>query len=217
MVCASTPPSPVNTQSAPVIADSRPTVSAITSTPGRVSASRNCSRAKPRPPAAPAPGVSTWVAPTTAENRASADSSRSTSAGPAPFCGPNTALAPPGPSSGAVTSHASLKRAAARRGSSPVRSTRSRRSSAAPPGGRGAPSASSSTAPSAVSMPAPASLVADPPRPMRNSAAPRSSAEVISWPTPNVLARNTSRSAVAMRSSPAAAAISMTASPRSAT
>ena len=70
---------------------------------------------------------------------------------------------------------------------------RSRRLNAAPPGSSGLPSASTNDAPSAVSIPVPPSLVADPPNPMSNSSAPRSNADRMSWPTPKVLARSTSR------------------------
>ena len=66
---------------------------------------------------------------------------------------------------------------------------------------------------SAVSMPAPASLVAEPPRPRMMWRAPASSAARISSPTPWLLARIGSRRAGAISSRPEAAAISMTAVP----
>ena len=66
---------------------------------------------------------------------------------------------------------------------------------------------------SAVSMPAPASLVAEPPRPRMMWRAPASSAARISSPTPWLLARIGSRRAGAISSRPEAAVISMTAVP----
>ena len=118
-----------------------------------------------------------------------------------------------GPQSGLSTSLATSMRAPASLGSSPWISMEAIRASAPPPGGRLCPSASSSRAPSAVSMPAPASLVAEPPRPRMMWRAPASSAARISSPTPWLLARIGSRRAGAISSRPEAAAISMTAVP----
>ena len=64
-------------------------------------------------------------------------------------------------------------------------------------------------------MPAPASLVAEPPNPSMMRLAPASSAARISSPTPWLLARIGSRLEGEINSRPAAAAISMTAVPSS--
>ncbi|MCY1210886.1 hypothetical protein D9M72_225860 [compost metagenome] len=64
-------------------------------------------------------------------------------------------------------------------------------------------------------MPAPASLVADPPRPRMMRVAPALTAASISSPTPWLLARIGSRLAGGISSRPAAAAISITAVPSS--
>src|SRR5262249_20319341 len=77
----------------------------------------------PRPPAAPAPGRSASPGghpsrslSSTRPNRRSAESSSATAPGEAPFCGPNTALAPAGPVSGLSTSAAPTSRTARSRG-----------------------------------------------------------------------------------------------------
>ncbi|MOA23991.1 hypothetical protein D3C78_1446480 [compost metagenome] len=86
---------------------------------------------------------------------------------------------------------------------------------APPPGGRLLPAASIKRTPSAVSMPAPASFVADPPSPRMMRVAPALTAASISSPTPWLLARIGSRLDGEISSNPAAAAISMTAVPSS--
>jgi hypothetical protein len=90
--CSSSDPSPVMTRSASAMRCANPTASITTSTPGRRRAPQNASRPNPRPPAAPAPGSSRRSTPrsrcTTAARWPRARSSRATSSGDAPFCGP---------------------------------------------------------------------------------------------------------------------------------
>ena len=118
--------------------------------PGRAVAFRTAMAAKPTPPAAPAPATSAAGCPespsgtpraraTAPDQTRSAPSSRATSSGVAPFCGPYTAAAPRSPSSGLSTSLASTTSAPARPGCRPDRSTRSTCSSPPPPAGTGSP------------------------------------------------------------------------------
>ena len=97
---------------------------------------------------------------TTVAKCASAFSSSSTSAGDAPFCGPNRRAAPSTPSNALSTSHAMSSGTSRSRTSSPLTSIRESRASAPPPGASSCPSASSNRAPSARKMPAPPSTVA---------------------------------------------------------
>ncbi len=106
-VCASLLPSPVIAQSAPSSAASSPIRSATTSAPERISPPINCS-AKPRPPAAPAPGLSCArrssarsVSEAKFAMRPSSSAMRSRGT---PFCGPKIAVAPRSPVSGLLTS-----------------------------------------------------------------------------------------------------------------
>lgn len=159
--------------------------------PGRRAARRNSSAANPSPPAAPAPGSSRLRAPrassVTSAHRPSAASRTLTSAGDAPFCGPYTAAAPCGPSSGLSTSEATRNSISPKR-RSPVRSAFARRASAAPPGGSSRPASSSSRAPIAWARPAPPSLVATPPSPSTIRRAPARAAARISSPAPRLVA-----------------------------
>ena len=98
-----------------------------------------------------------------------------------------------------------------RRGSRPATSMRSRRASAAPPGGRSRPDASSSPAPNACIAPAPPSTVALPPTPTMMRAQPRSSAARMRSPVPYVVATSGSRSSGRSSTRPDAAAISIAA------
>ena len=109
-----------------------------------------------------------------------APSNSVTSSRLAPFCGPNTALAPSGPVSGLVTSQAAMTCTSPSRLSRPLRSTRSTSASAAPPGRTSRPSWSSSRTPNACRRPQPASLVALPPSPTMIVSAPASSAAICS-------------------------------------
>ncbi len=183
--------------------------------PGRKRARRNALAAKPRPPAAPTPGTrlksSPRVAATTLAKCARAASSCATCSALAPFCGPNTADAPRGPHSGLSTSAATSTATSTRRGSSPPRSRLCRPASAAPPGASSSPSAARKRTPSALSRPAPASLVALPPRPRMIFRAPASSAARISSPVPRLLLRVASRRSRGTRCKPLAEAISITA------
>ena len=86
-------------------------------------------------------------------------------------------------------------------------------SSPAAPSGMGEPAASSSRKPRAASMPAPPSLVAEPPMPMRKFRQPRSRASQRSSPTPRVVVYRGLRRSGGTRGSPAAEAISSTAVP----
>ena len=97
------------------------------------------------------------------------------------------------------------------RGSRPDRSTLSRSASAAPPGGRSSPAESSSRAPSAWAMPAPASFVALPPMPRMNRLNPESRASRMACPRPYVVATSGLRSSTATSARPDVRAISITA------
>lgn len=103
-----------------------------------------------------------------AAKRARRASSSSTSRGLAPFCGAYTRAAPASPSSGLSTSQATLSSMPARRARAGARSTR----------------ASSMTAPSARSIPAPPSVVALPPNVSTTRRAPAAMASATSSPTP---------------------------------
>src|SRR5215470_16413369 len=138
------------------------------------------------PPAAPAPGAA-GSPPSTSASRARPASSRPICAAFAPFCGPNTAAAPRGPSSGAVTSARQVTPPGGG-GRSRLRSALASAASAPPPGGSGRPAASRNRAPSAASAPAPPSVEAEPPSPARIRVAPESSARPRTSPSPVVCA-----------------------------
>ena len=129
----------------------------------------------------------------------------------APFCGPKMALAPFSPQSGLFTSHATRKAHAASSGRAAADEMCSRANSPAAPPGIGLPSASVRSKPSACSMPAPPSLVALPPMPIKNLLHPRSSASPITCPTPKVVVCSGLRFSFGTSGSPAAPAISITA------
>ena len=90
-VCPSKRPSPVTTISAARSSDSGRTASSTISTPRRSVPFRYDAKAKPSPPAAPAPGCSRRSVPSVtavmSARCASAASSLRTVAGSAPFCG----------------------------------------------------------------------------------------------------------------------------------
>ena len=102
--------------------------------------------------------------------------------GSAPFCGPNTVLAPCGPSSGLSTSVAATSRTPRSRGAP----------SSAAHGGQRRPAVRQRVArprpagrrPSAASRPAPPSLVAEPPSPITTRRAPLSTAAATSSAQP---------------------------------
>ena len=187
----------------------------IISMPGVSVAFKKQWAANPMPPAAPAPGSSRSSRPSALAVRSakwpSARSSVATSASVAPFCGPKTALAPRSPSSGLSTSTAASTRNSAKRGSNVERSRIASCWSAAPPGGSGWPWASSSVAPNACSIPAPASLVALPPSSSRAWVAPASRAARNSSPTPKVVVCRALRSAWVRCCRPLASASSINA------
>ena len=106
-----------------------------------------------------------------------------TSSGVAPFCGPYTAAAPCGPSSGLSTSLATTT-STSPISMSPEMSIFSRLRRAAPPNGSSCPSASRKRTPSACIMPAPPSVQALPPRPSTIRRAPCRTAWAISSPVP---------------------------------
>src|SRR6266516_981943 len=121
------------------------------------------------------------------------------------------AEAPLGPHNGLSTSQATCTTVSRRRGSSVSLTMRASRASAAPPGGNSCPCSSSRCAPSACAMPAPPSLVALPPIPMRSRRQPRSTALRINSPVPQVVVIRGSRRSGGTSGSPEAAAISITA------
>src|SRR5579872_7185397 len=88
---------------------------------------------------------------------------------------------------------------------------RASRASAAPPRGRSNPEASRSLTPSACAIPAPASLVAEPPMPAINDVAPPRRAASSSCPKPNVDASRMSRRGAGINEKPLAEASSRTA------
>ena len=162
---ASYRPSPVITRSAPASAPaaarrSRPRSPRLPAAAARPRRPRARTRSRPprrRRAAAGSP-------PSKPASRARPASSTATSAGVAPFCGPNTAAAPPGPSSGARTSVRQLDPAGRRRPQSGQvdrgePAERRRRRAAAP-----ARPSSRNRAPSAASAPVPPSVHAEPPR-----------------------------------------------------
>ena len=115
---------------------------------------------------------------------ANAASSVATSAWEAPFCGPNTALAPVGPVSGLVTSQAAVMETFLRAGSIVLMSMVARSARAAPPCLRSLPFPSRRRTPRACRSPAPASLVALPPSPTMMRLAPERTAASMSSPVP---------------------------------
>ncbi len=93
---------------------------------------------EPDPDAAASPldfAANFWEAVTALANFRNVVSNMATSRGEAPFCGPNTALAPFGPKSGLSTSNARRNVVSSRRGSMLRRSTAAR--FATPPGNGG--------------------------------------------------------------------------------
>src|SRR5215467_2099790 len=164
-------PSPVMTRSAPVSARPSP-------------ARRDSSAA---PGVKTAPQAAAGSPPSTSASRARPASRRAICAASAPFCGPNTAAAPRGPSSGAVTSARQVTPSGGG-GRSRLRSALASAVSAPPPGGSGCPAASRNRAPSAASAPAPPSVEAEPPSPARIRVAPESSARPRTSPSPVVWA-----------------------------
>src|SRR5690606_20310109 len=137
--------------------------------------------------------------------------SRSTSWGPAPFCGPYTAAAPSGPTSGFVTSVATTTRVPRSRASRPERSSPvSPPSPAPPPSSRCPPT---SRAPRAPRAPEPPSVQATPPTPTTISRQPRSSACRTSSPTPPLCARSAVSGVGVTRTRPHACAASTYAVP----
>src|SRR5690606_13811698 len=177
------------TRSACATSSSSPDASATIAIPDVISAP-STSRAKPRPPAAPAPLASAirrsaGVGPQTAStNRSSRWSTVRICSSVRPFWGPNVRVAPNMPSSIVSTSAATTSSTPARRSRTAVRSTRVTGSSASGPASSGA----SAVAPSAASIPAPPSLVALPPSPTTIRRAPPSTAAAIACPTPTVVA-----------------------------
>ena len=75
----------------------------------------------------------------------------------------------------------------------------------------GLPSASRKRTPSALAIPTPPSLVAEPPSPISTFSAPLSMASRMTWPTPSELARRAFSLVCSMSVMPDASAISMTA------
>ena len=181
-------PSPVITKSAPAILSDRAVAAMMCSMPGCNSAAKKARKPKPKPPAAPLPACwRTSGSPAVASTSAKwlkAASNCATMAGVAPFCGPNTALAPWVPVSGLVTSQATRMCAAANAGRLPEVSMRASCASAPPPRGKSCPCASNRRMPKACAIPAPPSLVALPPMPKIICRAPRASAAASSWPVP---------------------------------
>ena len=214
-VCPSSRPSPVTTTSASRMPSSIPVFSITIFAPGSSSAFKKVRRAKPSPPAAPLPAAAGSAAGkmpcTSFAYRSIQPSISSASFGSAPFWGPNTRLAPPGPQRGLVTSQAARKRHRSSPGSTrPVSIKHSSRSPAAP-SGTAFLSLSKKSQPSACSIPMPPSLVALPPMPIINSVQPLSTASRIISPTPRVVVRKGVLSSFGTRGRPAAAAISITA------
>ena len=174
---------------------------------------RNALNAPPNPPAAPDPGTSCRSMPHSLMIillRFSMPSSRKAMlSGVAPFCGPKTAAAPSGPQNGVSTSHAIVNSASlCIDGASilPILPI-------LPPHKPAIclPSVSKKRNPSASSIPAPASLVALPPMPIKNLLHPFSSASRIISPVPYVDVFSGFRSSGARRGNPDALDISMTA------
>ncbi len=215
MVWLSIRPSPVITRSASATRLSRLSASVTISMPWRSCAPQKAYSAAPMPPAAPPPArPSTSTSRSRAIIRAycvSAPSRRVIISGVAPFCGPNTAVAPFSPVSGLVTSQATSIRHAASRLSRPLMSMRASFSSSPPPAPMAFPCSSNSFAPSACTIPAPPSLVALPPMPMMICFTPASSAWRISSPVPQEVVFSGLRWAGGTSSRPLAAAISINA------
>ena len=218
-LCSSSEPSPVMTRSAPSSASSTPVNPAMRSNPDSTVAPSPAIAPAATPPPAPAPGTcETSGAPPTCSacaQRPSASSSKVTSAGPAPFCGPNTAAAPSGPSSGFVTSVATATLTPVSRSRTGVSSVDATRDSVPPPSPTGAPNASSTPAPSAPSIPAPPSVLAVPPTVRTSRVAPCISASASSSPTPQVCAPSAVSGLGSTNSIPHARADSMYAVPSS--
>ncbi len=127
------------------------------------------------PPAAPAPGCAGLAAQQRRQPGQRPRPAQRPGPALAPFCGPNTAAAPAGPSSGARTS---VRQATPPGGGgrSPDRSAAASPASAPPPRARSRAAASGNRAPSAASAPVPPSVEAEPPSPITIRRAPASSA-----------------------------------------
>ncbi len=145
-------PSPVRTRSAAATRSSSRTRRRTSSIPGSRRAP-TASSAAPSPPAAPAPGRSRTATPrcasSTSAQRVSACSSTETSCGDAPFCGPKTALAPPGPAAARRRRwrRRDRPRAGPRRRAAPPPASAARRPRAAAPPPRRAATAPAPPAP----------------------------------------------------------------------
>ena len=188
LVWKSMPPSPVKTRSASTARSLSLVNSTTRSIPRAISELVKAIRPVPRPPAAPAPGRcsrSRWRSRLmTSAYWCRFRSRMLTISGVAPFCGPNTAEAPSFPVRGLVTSDAINTWVAWIRGSKSRTSIRASRSRAPPPSGSSFPLASSKWAPSAWAIPAPPSLVAEPPIPRIIFLTPWFSASSINSPVP---------------------------------
>ena len=199
-------------QSAPTSAVSSPSRSATTSAPDRSSPPAR-SNAKPRPPAAPAPGRSFALRPTAASDSFAKCSRRAsivgTDFGRTPFCGPKIAVAPRLPQRGLSTSERIVMRVPASRASKALASMRESASRPAGVGSTEWPFASRRASPSAESNPAPPSLVLLPPRPATKRFTPASSRMRINSPRPRVLRLSTGYAVAPGSVSPTTCALSM--------
>ena len=183
-------PSPVSTRSAPSTFSAKPLASSRMRIPGRSSAPRKAKSPAPKPPAAPAPGWWRTSRPT-AFSISSIALARFASSSPiisgvAPFCGPNMAVQPRGPSRGLSTSHATSIRLLLTAGWSCDKSMLASSANRPPVIGSriSLPSARRNLMPSAWAMPAPRSFVAEPPIPRIKCLAPMAKATLSSSPVP---------------------------------
>ena len=218
-VCRSIRPSPVMTNPASEIFDTAFAHPSTAAAPGRYFAPRQRS-AQPTPPAAPEPGASRYALPMAASMRSASlvrpASATSIPSSSSPFCGPKTAAAPLGPSSGEVTSHATVSFTPDSFRFNPDRSRRESSGNPAAPGEMGAKFLSSKRTPRASSIPAPPSVEAEPPTPTVMSVAPLRSAAAMTSPRPRLDATNPRRGVggpdtLSALSRPQQVAISMTA------
>ena len=186
-------PSPVMTRSAPLICFASSVASTTISTPLLSFAPVNATRPAPKPPAAPAPfNFMTSLCKSLLIILAKYfrfASSFVTMAGVAPFCGPKTCAAPFLPQSGFSTSLATVTLVLFTFGSIPLISILAILFNIPPVPNSciSRPFLSRNLTPSACAMPAPPSIVADPPKPRMMWFAPLLIASIINWPVPYVV------------------------------
>ena len=151
-------------------------MSSTISMPMRSELLKNATLPPPKPPAAPLPGRFNISRPksrfTTSAKCLSPSSKQTTMASSAPFCGPNTALAPFSPHNGLSMSHMAVKGTLLIKGCACAKEMETISFSVPPTGTNNSPAALRNSTPRAAAAPQPPSLVALPPSPKITCLAP---------------------------------------------